>query len=186
MSDAPEELEDISGVGGAKAEALRAAGFETVESVRRATQDELAEAEGVGQALAARIKAEVGDVEVEASDEDAEPEAAEGEAEPPEPDAEPEPPSPDEETPEIDDISGVGPAKAEALREAGFDTIEAVQAASQEELADVEGIGMALAARINADAGGLEVAEESEAAVDEAEPDEPDSAEAVLADIESP
>ena len=62
---APEGLEDISGVGQAKADALRAAGYETVEDVMRASQDELAEVEGIGMALAARIKADVGGLEVE-------------------------------------------------------------------------------------------------------------------------
>jgi large subunit ribosomal protein L32e len=86
MAD-PEELEDISGVGAAKADALRAAGFETVEDIRAATQDELAEAEGVGNALAARIKADVGQLEVEeeaateAEIEDETPEEAETETE---------------------------------------------------------------------------------------------------------
>ncbi|WP_121822466.1 50S ribosomal protein L32e [Halostella salina] len=64
MADEPEELEDISGVGASKADALRDAGFETVEDVKGASQDELADAEGVGNALAARIKADVGDLEV--------------------------------------------------------------------------------------------------------------------------
>jgi large subunit ribosomal protein L32e len=61
--DESEELEDISGVGASKADALREAGFESVEDVKGASQDELAQAEGVGNALAARIKADVGDLE---------------------------------------------------------------------------------------------------------------------------
>jgi large subunit ribosomal protein L32e len=72
MADEPEELEDISGVGASKAEALREAGFDSVEDVRGASQDDLSEVDGVGNALAARIKADVGDLEVE---EDAETEA---------------------------------------------------------------------------------------------------------------
>ena len=64
-----EELTDISGVGEAKAEALREAGFQTVDDVRRADQSELAEADGVGNALAARIKADVGGLEVESETE---------------------------------------------------------------------------------------------------------------------
>jgi large subunit ribosomal protein L32e len=63
-ADEPRTLEDISGVGESKAEALRAAGFESVADVKEADQDDLAEAEGVGNALAARIKADVGDLEV--------------------------------------------------------------------------------------------------------------------------
>ncbi|MCD2204688.1 50S ribosomal protein L32e [Halobacterium sp. KA-6] len=76
----------------------------------------------------------------------------------------------------LEDISGVGPSKAEALREAGYDTVEDMRAASQSELADVSGIGNALAARIKADVGGLEVEEETEAEVEEAAPEEEEEA----------
>ncbi|AGB30803.1 50S ribosomal protein L32e [Natrinema pellirubrum DSM 15624] len=62
--DEPQELEDISGVGESKADALRDAGFESIQDVKEADQDDLAEADGVGNALAARIKADVGDLEV--------------------------------------------------------------------------------------------------------------------------
>jgi large subunit ribosomal protein L32e len=79
----------------------------------------------------------------------------------------------DEDTPqELSDISGVGPSKAEALEEAGFESVEDVQAASQSELAEVEGVGNALAARIKADVGGLEVEADTEAEVEEAEPED--------------
>ncbi len=64
MADEKQELEDISGVGASKADALREAGFESIEDVKEADQDELAETEGIGNALAARIKADVGDLEV--------------------------------------------------------------------------------------------------------------------------
>jgi large subunit ribosomal protein L32e len=80
----------------------------------------------------------------------------------------------DDEIQEIEDIGGVGPSKAEALAEAGYESIEDLKAASQSELADIEGIGNALAARIKADVGGLEVTEETEAEVEEeTEPEEP-------------
>ncbi|ELZ01756.1 50S ribosomal protein L32e [Natrialba asiatica] len=78
-----QELEDISGVGASKADALREAGFESIADVKEADQDDLAEADGVGNALAARIKADVGDLEVseeteaEIEDEGAEEEPAE-------------------------------------------------------------------------------------------------------------
>jgi large subunit ribosomal protein L32e len=79
----------------------------------------------------------------------------------------------EEDTPEeLEDVSGVGPSKAEALRDAGYESIEDVQAASQSELADVDGVGNALAARIKADVGGLEVEEDTEAEVEEAEPED--------------
>ncbi len=71
---------------------------------------------------------------------------------------------------EITDVDGVGESKAEALREAGFDTVAKLKAASQEELTEAEGVGKALAARIKADVGGLEVDEEVE--VEEIEEDE--------------
>ncbi|WP_136601071.1 50S ribosomal protein L32e [Salinigranum halophilum] len=76
--------------------------------------------------------------------------------------------SADEEGPiELEDISGVGPSKADALREAGYESVEDVKAASQSELSEVDGIGNALAARIKADVGGLEVSEETEAEVED-------------------
>ncbi|THE64481.1 50S ribosomal protein L32e [Salinadaptatus halalkaliphilus] len=62
--DEPQDLEDISGVGASKADALREAGFESIQDVKEADQDDLAEADGIGNALAARIKADVGDLEV--------------------------------------------------------------------------------------------------------------------------
>jgi large subunit ribosomal protein L32e len=177
-----DEIEDISGVGESKAEGLRAAGYETVEDVQAADQDDLAEVEGIGKALAARIKADVGDLEVdeeadadEADDADAD-EADAGDAEA---DDEASEAGADEETEadeteveeadrDLEDISGVGSSKADSLREAGFETVADLRAASQEDLADVEGIGNALAARIKADVGGLEVDEEAAEAEAEA------------------
>jgi large subunit ribosomal protein L32e len=85
----------------------------------------------------------------------------------------------DDEPQELEDIGGVGASKAEALREAGYESVEDVQAASQSDLADVDGIGNALAARIKSDVGGLEVSEEAEteAEVEEAEEPEPEETE---------
>jgi len=73
----------------------------------------------------------------------------------------------DEEVGELTDVSGVGDAKADALCAAGYETVEDVRRASQSDLAEVDGIGNALAARIKADVGGLEVSEETEAEVEE-------------------
>jgi len=72
----------------------------------------------------------------------------------------------------LEEISGVGPSKADALREAGYESIDDVKAASQAELSDVDGVGNALAARIKADVGGLEVSEETEAEVEDESADE--------------
>ncbi|MDB2224359.1 50S ribosomal protein L32e [Halorubrum ezzemoulense] len=75
---------------------------------------------------------------------------------------------------ELEDISGVGPSKADALREAGYETVEDVKAASQSELSEVDGVGNALAARVKADVGGLEVDEEADAEIeDETDEEEP-------------
>lgn len=58
------ELEEISGVGKSKAEALRRRGYHSPQDLRYASQGEIAEeVPEVGNALAARIKAEVGTVE---------------------------------------------------------------------------------------------------------------------------
>ncbi len=162
MAEELEALTDISGVGESKADVLREAGYGTIKDVRAASQDELADVEGIGNALAARIKADVDTVEVEEPAGDAD--ASEDEATEPESDA--------AELTELTDISGVGESKADALREAGYETIEAVQGASQDELADVEGIGNALAARIKADVDTVDVEAPAEPEAEEAEPGE--------------
>ena len=82
---------------------------------------------------------------------------------------------------ELEDISGVGPSKADALREAGYETVEDVKAASQSELSEVDGVGNALAARIKADVGGLEVDEEVDAEIED-ETDEEEAADEADAD----
>jgi len=84
---------------------------------------------------------------------------------------------------ELEDISGVGPSKADALREAGYESIQDIKAASQGELSEVDGIGNALAARIKAGVGDLEVAEETEAEVEDDAADEDDEDE--LEDVET-
>jgi len=175
-----EDLTEIGGVGDETAESLREAGYETVEDVREASQDDIAAVDGVSTALAARVKADVGDVDVS---EDAEPEAAVSEEDTDDPDAaeqgddeedDAEADEAEDEGPEgLTDISGVSESKAEALREAGYETVDHVRGASQDQLADVEGIGMALAARVKADVGDLDVSEEVEAEVEEEEPAEP-------------
>lgn len=83
---------------------------------------------------------------------------------------------------ELTDVDGVGESKAEALREAGFKTVEALRKASQDRIAETEGVGKALAARIKADVGGLEVEEEvEEEFVPEEEEEEEEVAEVVSA-----
>ena len=50
---------DIEGVGQKKADALAAAGFESLESLEGASLDQLAEVEGIGPKLAKKIKDEL-------------------------------------------------------------------------------------------------------------------------------
>jgi large subunit ribosomal protein L32e len=174
------DLTDLGGVGEATAESLREAGYESVEHVSAASQDQLQEVEGVSTALAARMKAETDAVEisddVEADVEELEPEdEAEDEAETEDDEQDDEP-----EIQELTDISGVGDSKAEALREAGYDNVAKVKGASQDELANVDGIGMALAARIKADVGDLEVTEEVEAEIEAEEPEKEEEVETEL------
>jgi len=163
-----ESLEDVAGVGESTASNLRDAGYESVEDLREADQDDLAEVDGIGNALAARIKADVGGLEV---DEETEAEVEDDGTE----DADAAEPGTDEaadedeaeEYEDLTDISGVGASKAAALEGAGYETIEDVRRASQDDIAEVDGVGNALAARIKADVGGLEVSEETEAEVED-------------------
>jgi large subunit ribosomal protein L32e len=159
-AEGPEDIEDISGVGPSKAAALRDAGYESVEDVRAASQEDLAAVEGVGNALAARVKADVGDLDVD-----------ETEAPPADVDADEadEADAADDVPEELTGISGVSEGRAEALRDAGYGSVTDVRGASQEDLAAVEGIGTALAARIKADVGDVEVGE-AEGDIEEAEP----------------
>ena len=168
-TEAATELTDLGGVGPAKAETLQDAGYETVEHVSAATQDQLQAVDGISTALAARIKAETDDVEVSDDVEASVEELAPEEADEGDEDAEADSEDAEAEIEDLTDISGVGDAKADALREAGYETVDHVRGASQDELADVEDIGMALAARIKADVGDLEVSDEAEAVVEEEE-----------------
>jgi len=170
-------LTELGGVDEETAASLREAGYGTVEHIGAASQDQLTEVDGVSLALAARIKAETDDLEVsddvEADVEELAPESEEA----PEAEEDGDEEEADDEEPEITeltDISGVGEAKAETLRESGYTSIDDVIGASQEDLANVDGIGMALAARIKADVGDLEVSEEVEAEVEDETEEAPD------------
>jgi large subunit ribosomal protein L32e len=177
-----QSLTDLGGVDEETADALATAGVETVEHVAAADQDDLEDIEGVSTALAARMKAETAGVE--ASDEvdmaveelgsdtedtetsEAESDDSAGEVESDDGTGEAESDEDDEIT-ELTDISGVGEAKAEALEEAGYGSIDYIRGASQDELADVDGVGMALAARIKADVGDIDLDETVEPDIEE-------------------
>lgn len=167
MAEQPEELEDIAGVGTSKAKALRDAGFETVADLQSASEDDLTDVDEIGNALAARILADVGQIDVET--EDTEPEQPEETDTAQSNDVE------DEALPDdIEDIAGVGESKAEALREAGFESVGDIRATDTESLSAVEGIGNALAARIKADVGDIDVEAETEAEIEEEGAAEPE------------
>jgi large subunit ribosomal protein L32e len=155
------DLTAVDGVGEETADDLREAGFESIADLREADEDELAAVEGVGNALAARITADVADLDVAEEDE------TEGEV-------------PDE----LTGVSGVGEEKADDLRDAGFESVADLRRAEQSDLADVEGVGNALAARIKADVGGLEVEEETETEVEEETPAEAAEEEAVETELQ--
>jgi len=173
-ADVGSDLTDLGGVDEAAAEALVDAGIESVEHVSAASQDHLQAIDGVSTALAARLKAETADVEASEEIEaavadlaaDLEPEEAEDAAVT---DAAAE--EAEDEITELTDISGVGDQKAEALREAGYGTVDYVRGASQDDLSNVDGIGMALAARIKADVGDVELDEAAEAEIEEEAPE---------------
>ncbi|MFB6128261.1 MAG: 50S ribosomal protein L32e [Halorhabdus sp.] len=173
--DEPTELTDVSGIGDETAGALRENGFETVDDLREADEDALTDVAGIGNALAARIKADVGNVAVEESA-GADVEESEASADASEPDetaseADDEADESDEDAASYDDltdISGVGEGTAENLRDAGFETVEDVARADQDDLTAVEDIGNALAARIQADVGELDVSAAETAEVEEA------------------
>jgi large subunit ribosomal protein L32e len=174
-----DELTDLGGIDEAVAESLREAGFETVEHVAAADQAALQTVDGVSTALAARIKAETGDIEVSdeidtaVADLGAEEESeSDGTTEQTADDSDEGDSDETDETAEITeltDISGVSEDRADALREAGYDSIDYIRGASQDELANVEGIGMALAARIKADVGDIDLDETVEPDIEEEE-----------------
>lgn len=168
-----EELTDLGGVDEAVAEALHEAGYETVEHVAAADQDDLEAVEGVSTALAARMKAETAGVEVSDEVDAAVADLGETEStEAIETDDSDEDDGETDEITELTDISGVSEEKAEVLREAGYDTVDYIRGASQDELANVDGIGMALAARIKADVGDIDLDETVEPDIEEEKEEE--------------
>ncbi len=177
------DLIELGGVDEETAQTLVDAGIESIEHVSAAEQRQLQDIDGISTALAARMKAETANVEI--SDEvEAEIEELGVEEDTEEAEAEEEDEDADEDDEpriqELTDISGVGEAKAEALEEAGYDSVAKVKGASQDELANVEGIGMALAARIKADIGDLEVSETVEAEIEADEDEEVEDVETEL------
>jgi len=168
-ADEESDLTELGGVDEETAEALREAGYRSRAHVAAASQDQLQELDAISTALAARMKAETDELSV---GEDVEADVAE--LTDSEDDAEADDGTEEPEITELTDISGIGDAKAETLREAGYESVDHVRGASQEELSEVDGVGMALAARIKADVGDLEVSEDVEADIEAEEEPEPE------------
>jgi hypothetical protein len=62
MSGIEFDIEELTDIGTERANRLRAAGFETLEDVRRATTEELAAVTGISRRLAEQMKEELGGV----------------------------------------------------------------------------------------------------------------------------
>jgi predicted flap endonuclease-1-like 5' DNA nuclease len=117
------ELTDIGGIGPTTANRLQSAGIESVEDVKAATVSELAEVHGIGRSRGDRIKSHVsGDEQIVT--------AERGEAD------------------SLTDIEGIDDTRAEALRKAGYTTVDDIRAATRSKLTGV--VGGRRAARIKA------------------------------------
>ncbi len=64
-NEAIKQLTTIEGVGKAKAKILYDAGFETIESVKNASEEEIAGIKGIGEKLAQKIKASADEMVIE-------------------------------------------------------------------------------------------------------------------------
>jgi serine/threonine protein kinase len=156
-ADADEETEEhaltaLAGVDERTAESLAVAGYESVEHIAAADQKDLQEVDNVSIALAGRMKAETAGVDVSDEIETAVSKLGDDtETTTTEPIESVDEETDNDEVTKIEDISGVGETTAEALREAGYNSPEHIRGASQDELANVDGIGVALAAHIKGD-----------------------------------
>jgi predicted flap endonuclease-1-like 5' DNA nuclease len=144
-------IEEIPGVGAAKAEKLREGGYETVEAICHTDPAEMKELTGLSRAVSEKTieaaKASLGFKEPAVHPIDSlVPEAAQEEV--------------IEMT--VDDLPGVGPATADKLREAGYEDLMAIATSSPSELSEKcdvgEGVAQKIinAARKLADVGGFE------------------------------
>jgi len=70
--DAIEQLTTLDGVGKAKAKILYDAGYETIESIQKADEKDIAGIKGIGEKLANKIKTSAGDAEPEEEEKPAE------------------------------------------------------------------------------------------------------------------
>ena len=81
-NEAIKQLTTIEGVGKAKAKILYDAGFETIESIKKASEEDLAGIKGIGEKLAQKIKASADEMVIEEENIEEEKTAEEIEASP--------------------------------------------------------------------------------------------------------
>ena len=136
-------ITDLPGVGPSKAKALQEAGF-TIESLQSADESDISAVSGISESLAAQIKQSL--IELQNGGEETEESSSVSES---------------KTLPNILDIGGITPSRAENLSAAGFVTVDDLKQASQKELSSVDGISTALAARIKSNLGDLDVSEET-------------------------
>ena len=151
------KLTDLPGVGPSKAQALEEAGFGTIEALQAANESDLSSVTGISENLALKIKEAVQNLVQESASDDA-----------------PLEPIPAGKTDDLLNISGITPARADSLREAGFETADDLKNANQDQLSSVEGISAALAARIKASLGDIDLEEKADSPVASSTEDTPD------------
>jgi large subunit ribosomal protein L32e len=152
------KLTDLPGIGLSKAQALEEAGFGTIEALQAANESDLSSVPGISENLALKIKEAVQNLVQESAPVD----------------APPEPIPADQIDDDLLNISGITPARADSLREAGFETADDLENASQDQLSSVEGISTALAARIKASLGDIDLEEKAASSVASSTEDTPD------------
>lgn len=182
-----ETIANLPGVGEAKAQALWDAGFRTIQDVAEASIDELTDAEGIGQSLAEAILEGIEDLETpEEPEEDVDEGADEETREEPEADTEGFQAMTEEGFVDaISELPGVGAAKAQALWEAGYRSLDEVRATDADTLAgDVDGVGPKLAEAILQGIEDLE-APEPEPEVEIVEDEEAEEEEAEIVEEEA-
>jgi large subunit ribosomal protein L32e len=161
-------LTDFTLVDEEMAVALRDAGYETVEHVAAATTEQLQHVDGVNRGIAGRLKVETEGIDPSHSVLETVKDIHESVTHQPE--------SETEDQPDFDsltDIAIVDEQLATQLREAGYESVADLSLANTDDLAQVDGIPRAVAARLDAVTEGVETTEVTRAS--ETELDHSDS-----------
>lgn len=121
-------LKDLDGVGAKTAESLKDAGYDSIESIANSSVEELSSVDGVGKKGAKQILAAATKLWEEIR------------------------PKPTKKIKELSQLEGVGGKTAENLIYAGYDSVEAIANADEDELSSVSGVGKKGAKQILASA----------------------------------